>query len=245
MNRSQALIIAVLVIVAMASAWVTSAIQSSAWRVTATTDVGKDQKSKAGQGLWETCTATWSTSGDHVWMKNCSGLVSKTLTAAGVSSSGKTDLTISRVGGWVASLAIFIALVLAIAGLAAYKNGNLHIATTAFIGLGFVGSVVALGSYTGYVSKLKSSTPLPNQSYGSAFASIIIGGVLTIPAFVLALLAGLHAKKHGASGGPTVSSPTSSPPTSSRPTTTFSPDATVTTTPAVPLPTSHHTSHVA
>lgn len=207
MHQTQALLIAVLIVLAVASFWVTWALRTPMWRVSSTYADGSNNKFRAGQGLWEACALKWSTASGQ-WSSVCSDLTKSTLEASTVDDKAVryTELQIARVASVIASIALFVGVVLAIAGVAAHKNGHLHLATTIFAGLAFVAAVVAIATYATYAAK-KNTLVVRNQnalapqgkqananhSYGSAYAGIIIGAVLAIPAFVMVLVAALKA----------------------------------------------------
>ena len=225
MHRTQALLVAVLVVLAVASFWVTWALRTPMWRVSPTYAAGPGGKFRAGQGLWEACAVRWATPAGQ-WRSVCSDLTKATLDASVVDGKAVryTELATARAASTIASIALFVGVVLAIAGVAAHQNGHLHLATAVFAGLAFVAAVVAIATYAAYASKKnklvvqnqnalapQGTVANANKSYGSAYAGFVIGAVLAIPAFVMVLIATLKATRDAKPIASGVSTPAYNP----------------------------------
>lgn len=247
MQHTQALLIAVLVVLALASFWMTWAVRSPLWRVSSLYSLDNTSKYRSGQGLWSVCGLLWSTDKGGEWTSLCKGLTKDSLER--LDAEGKTprygELQAARVASALASAFLFVGVVLAIGGVVCHQSTSLHLATAVMVGLAFVAGVTGITTYSLYASKqnvlrVQDSSLFPpkaqvanaNNGYGTAYGSAVVGTILAIPAFIMVLVACLKSRKTAHPSQDTTSDAT------------YSPDLGSVQTAPAPLPVSTHASHI-
>lgn len=216
MNQIQSILIAVLIILAFASAWVTYATNSPSWRISNTHSNGT-YKTKSGEGLTAACQSAWNTN-NNIWESACQDMTRERLSFM---NPNKRDvrhsyLTAANTNAIISSTCMFIAFVLAFVGVAASRCKDVHIAAAVFAGIAIATASACVGLYIHYVnarnivvvngisnnaniasngSNVDIPVPNANEKYGSAFVSMIVGGSLAIPAIVMVIFAAVKSSK--------------------------------------------------
>ena len=217
MNQIQAILVAVLIILAFASSWVTYAANSPSWRISNTYS-NSTYKMKSGEGLMAACQNTWNTN-NNKWVSVCQDMTRETLSSM---NPNKKDvrhgyLSVANVTAIISSACMFIAFVIAFVGIATSKCKDVHIAAAVFAGIAIATAATSVSMYIHYANaknvvvvnampntannvikdpNVVFPVPQANEKYGSAFVSMIVGGALAVPAIAMIIFAAVKTSKN-------------------------------------------------